>query len=78
VESLNSRFRDEFLNIELFISAQEAKLLDEQHRMEYNTYRPHSVLQGRAPWRSSTSGKQPDYPPALRRTGTAKGVTSAA
>ena len=28
VESFNSRFRDEFLNIELFTSVQEAKLLD--------------------------------------------------
>jgi hypothetical protein len=38
VESFNSRFRDEFLNIELFTSVQEAKLLAEQHRIEYNTY----------------------------------------
>ena len=28
-------FRDEFLNIELFTSVQEAKLLAEQHRIEY-------------------------------------------
>ena len=35
VESFNSRFRDEFLNIELFTSVQEAKLLAEQHRIEY-------------------------------------------
>ena len=31
VESFNSRFRDEFLNIELFTPVQEAKLLAEQH-----------------------------------------------
>jgi transposase InsO family protein len=31
VESFNSRLRDEFLNIELFASVQEAKLLAEQH-----------------------------------------------
>ena len=49
MESFNSRFRDEFLNIELFTSAQEAKLLAEQHRIEYSTYRPHSALQGRTP-----------------------------
>ena len=49
MESFNSRFRDEFLNIELFMSVQEAKLLAEQHRIEYNTYRPHSALQGRTP-----------------------------
>ena len=49
VESFNSRFRDEFLNIELFNSVHEAKVLAEQHRVEYNTYRPHSALQGRTP-----------------------------
>ena len=49
VESFNSRFSDESLNIELFTSVREVKLLAEQHRIEYNTYRPHSALQGRAP-----------------------------
>ena len=49
MESFNSRFRDEFLSIELFTSVQEAKLLAEQHRIEYDTYRPHSALQGRTP-----------------------------
>ena len=49
VEALNRRFMDGFLNIELFTSVQEAKLLSEQHRIEYNTYRPHSALQGRTP-----------------------------
>jgi putative transposase len=49
VELFNSRLRDEFLNIELFSSLPEAKVLAERHRMEYNTYRPHSPLQGRTP-----------------------------
>ena len=49
VESFNSRLRDEFLNIELFASLPEAKVLAEQHRMDYNTSRPHSALQGRTP-----------------------------
>ena len=40
---------DEFLNIELFTSVQEAKLLAEQHRIEYSTYRSHSALQIRTP-----------------------------
>jgi hypothetical protein len=79
VESFNSRFRDECLNIELFTSVQETKLLAEQHRIENITYSPHSALQGRTPpWRSSTIGKRPDYPPALKRTGPAKGGTSMA
>jgi putative transposase len=49
VETFNSRFSDEFLNIELFTSVQEARLLAEQHRLEYNTYRLHSALQGCTP-----------------------------
>ncbi len=44
-ESFNGRFRDEFLNIELFSSLPEAKVLAEQHRIEYNVYRPHLALQ---------------------------------
>ncbi len=34
VESFNGRFRDECLNVELFASLQEAKLLAEQHWIE--------------------------------------------
>ena len=49
VESFNGRFRDEFLNIELFSSLPEAKVLAEQHRIDYNVYRPHSAFQGRTP-----------------------------
>jgi transposase InsO family protein len=49
VESFNGRFMDEFLNIELFATLQEAKLLAEQHRIEYDAYRPHSALQGGTP-----------------------------
>jgi transposase InsO family protein len=49
VESFNGRFRDEVLNIQLFASEQEARLLAEHHRIVYNTYRPHSALQGRTP-----------------------------
>lgn len=43
-ESFNSRFRDEFLNIELFTSLLEAKMLGEEHRHKYNHQRPHSSL----------------------------------
>ncbi len=49
LESFNSRLRDEFLNSELFSSVAEAQMLAEQHRMEYNVYRPHSALQGHTP-----------------------------
>ena len=43
-ESFNSRFRDEFLNVELFTSVLEAKVLGEEHRYKYNHQRPHSSL----------------------------------
>jgi len=43
-ESFNSRFRDEFLNIELFASLTVAKVLGEEHRYKYNHQQPHSSL----------------------------------
>lgn len=43
-ESFNSRFRDELLNGELFTSLTEAKVVTEDHRLEYNHRRPHSSL----------------------------------
>jgi len=48
-ESFNGRFRDEFLNTELFTKAPEAQILADRWRWEYNTLRPHSALQGRTP-----------------------------
>ena len=44
-ESFNSRFRDEFLNTELFATVAEAQDLANRWRWEYNTLRPHSALQ---------------------------------
>ncbi len=43
-ESLNARFRDEFLNGEIFYSLREAQVLIEKWRKHYNTKRPHSAL----------------------------------
>ena len=48
-ESFNSRFRDEFLNTELFATVAEAQGLANRWRWEYNNLRPHSALQGRTP-----------------------------
>jgi putative transposase len=44
VESFNGKLRDELLNVELFETLLEAKVLAEDFRIEYNTYRPHSAL----------------------------------
>lgn len=49
VESFNSRMRDEFLNITLFDTFKEAKLLTRMWVKEYNTVRPHSALGYRPP-----------------------------
>ncbi|EEE35417.1 conserved hypothetical protein [Rhodobacteraceae bacterium KLH11] len=43
-ESFNARFRDEFLNGDVFCSLKEAQILIEEWRKHYNTKRPHSAL----------------------------------
>ena len=43
-ESFNSKFRDEFLNMEYFYNRCEARVLIEEWRQQYNEYRPHSAL----------------------------------
>ena len=44
VESFNGKFRDECLNAELFWSQEEAQVIVEDWRRQYNHYRPHSAL----------------------------------
>ncbi|NOC46453.1 IS3 family transposase [Ruegeria sp. HKCCD7559] len=43
-ESFNARFRDEFLNGEVFYCLREAQILIEEWRKHYNTKRPHGAL----------------------------------
>ena len=49
VESFNGKLRDELLNMEVFNTLTEAKVLIEQWRRHYNTLRPHSSLNYRPP-----------------------------
>jgi putative transposase len=49
VESINGKLRDELLNLEIFYTLDEAKVLIERWRRHYNTKRPHSSLQYRPP-----------------------------
>jgi len=49
VESFNGKLRDECLNEHWFRNLREAKRLVEVWRVEYNTIRPHSSLNGRTP-----------------------------
>jgi transposase InsO family protein len=49
IESFNGKLRDELLNLEIFYTLKEAKVLIERWRREYNTFRPHSALGYRPP-----------------------------
>lgn len=55
-ESFNGKLRDELLDREIFYSLNEAKVLIERWRHEYNTIRPHSALGYRAPAPQHTAG----------------------
>jgi transposase InsO family protein len=54
IESFNGKLRDELLNREIFTTLEEAKVLIEQWRREYNQVRPHSAR-----------GYQPPAPEAI-------------
>ena len=43
-ESFISRVRDELLDREIFFTLQEAQVMLERFRIDYNTVRPHSAL----------------------------------
>jgi transposase InsO family protein len=49
IESFNGKMRDELLNREIFFTLQEAQILIERWRKEYNYIRPHSSLGYRPP-----------------------------
>ena len=49
IESFNGKLRDELLNREIFTTLEEAKVLIEQWRKEYNHVRPHSAKNNRPP-----------------------------
>ncbi len=49
IESFNGKLRDELLNVEAFETLLEARVLVEDFRIDYNTYRPHSSLGYRSP-----------------------------
>jgi len=54
IESFNGKLRDELLDREIFTTLEEARVLIEQWRKEYNQIRPHSAL-----------GYQPPAPEAM-------------
>ncbi len=56
VESFNRKIRDELLDGEIFTTLQEAKVLTEVWRREYNQVRPHSSLGYRPPASETVPG----------------------
>jgi putative transposase len=65
IESFNGRTRDELLNITEFGSLTEARVVIEDWRNEYNTWRPHSSLGGLTPAEYAaqcTHQHQPTHP----------------
>ncbi|HEX4650509.1 MAG TPA: IS3 family transposase [Granulicella sp.] len=58
VESFNGRFRDECLNEHLFSSLTAARRIIEAWRIDYNTERPHTSLEGLTPAAFATRPNQ--------------------
>jgi len=56
IESFNGKLRDELLNREIFTTLEEAKVLTEGWRREYNQVRPHSALGYKPPAPEAVSG----------------------
>ncbi len=54
VESFNGKFRDECLNEHWFVSLADAQEAIERWRVDYNTVRPHSSLDGATPEQFAT------------------------
>jgi putative transposase len=66
-ETFNSRLRDELLDREVFETLKEAKVLLEDHRLDYNHHRPHSSLGYEPPAEFAASCVKPgiaSLPPA--------------
>jgi putative transposase len=73
VESFNGKFRDECLNEHWFLSVADAKSTIEAWRIDYNTVRPHSSLNGATPHHfANVSAGARRLPPA--RPDTEEGV----
>lgn len=76
-DSFNGKLRDELLNVEVFYSLAEAKVLIEAWRRHYNTRRPHSSLGYRPPAPETISPPSRSSGSATLRlpTGLAEGPT---
>jgi putative transposase len=74
-ESFNDKLRNECLNLEIFYSVKEAKILTNQWRLHYNNQRPHSSLGYLTPsefeenYNAMNAGAQPPHPRSLSHFG---------
>jgi len=62
IESFNGSFRDECLNINWFLSLEDAREKIEKWRQEYNEDRPHSSLGGMTPAEFREQHPQAEFP----------------
>ncbi len=62
-ETFNSRLRDELLDREVFETLKEAKVIVEDHRLDYNHRRPHSSLGYRTPAEFAATQIKPGVAP---------------
>ena len=65
VESFNGRLRDECLNEHMFSSLAEARQIIEAWRIDYNTNRPHTSLNGLTPIEFANRSKKDQNPNRL-------------
>jgi putative transposase len=68
IESFNGSFRDECLNLNWFLSVEDARRKIEAWREEYNSFRPHQSLGGLSP-DMFLAEHPPDTPDSLLLTG---------
>ncbi len=77
IESFNGSFRDECLNVNWFLSIDDAREKIEAWRKEYNEFRPHRSLEGRTPEEFSrawaTGARVESVPEFYTATGTVLG-----
>jgi transposase InsO family protein len=62
IESASGKLRDELLNREIFYPLQEAQVLIERWRNQYNQRRPHSSLGNRSPAPEAYPAPFPGFP----------------
>mgnify|MGYP001829215269 CR=1 FL=1 len=61
IESFNGSFRDECLNLNWFLSLDDAQRKVEAWRVDYNEHRPHQSLNDRTPQEFATEHQQAEF-----------------